>query len=179
MALAAEGGYDAVQMRAVSQRADVALGTIYRYFTSKDQLLLAGLALLAEDLHEQVRVHPPAGSTAHERVAEVLRRACAVLEEQPLLTNALVTALSSPDPAAADATREVEGRMTAIITEAVAGERSDDITDVVRVISQVWFATLLAWVGGRSAAGTMAADLERASRLLLEGGAATAAASES
>ncbi|WP_235736065.1 TetR family transcriptional regulator [Nocardioides alcanivorans] len=30
--LASEGGFDAVQMRAVSERADVALGTLYRYF---------------------------------------------------------------------------------------------------------------------------------------------------
>jgi AcrR family transcriptional regulator len=34
MALAAEGGYDAVQMRDVASGANVALGTIYRYFTS-------------------------------------------------------------------------------------------------------------------------------------------------
>src|SRR4029434_3569150 len=34
--LAAEGGYDAVQMRDVAARANVALGTIYRYFSSKD-----------------------------------------------------------------------------------------------------------------------------------------------
>ena len=43
MALASEGGYDAVQMRDVAERADVALGTIYRYFASKDQLLAAAL----------------------------------------------------------------------------------------------------------------------------------------
>ena len=39
--LAAEGGYDAVQMRDVAARAQVALGTIYRYFASKDHLLAA------------------------------------------------------------------------------------------------------------------------------------------
>ena len=41
MALADEGGYEAVQMRDVAARADVALGTLYRYFSSKDQLLAA------------------------------------------------------------------------------------------------------------------------------------------
>jgi len=55
MALAAKGGYDAVQMREVATEADVALGTIYRYFSSKDQLLLAGLEQLAEDMQEQLR----------------------------------------------------------------------------------------------------------------------------
>ena len=37
--LASEGGYDAVQMRDVATTAGVALGTIYRYFSSKDHLL--------------------------------------------------------------------------------------------------------------------------------------------
>ena len=35
-ALAAEGGYDAVQMRDVAARAEVALGTLYRHYASKD-----------------------------------------------------------------------------------------------------------------------------------------------
>ena len=43
MALGLEGGYEAVQMRDVAARADVAMGTVYRYFTSKDHLLAAAL----------------------------------------------------------------------------------------------------------------------------------------
>ncbi len=43
-ALAREGGYDAVQMRAVADQADVALGTLYRYFPSKVHLLVSALA---------------------------------------------------------------------------------------------------------------------------------------
>ena len=43
MALGLDGGYDAVQMRDVAARADVAMGTVYRYFTSKDHLLAATL----------------------------------------------------------------------------------------------------------------------------------------
>src|SRR5579884_3629276 len=39
MTLALEGGYDAVQMRDVAARAHVAMGTVYRYFSSKDHLL--------------------------------------------------------------------------------------------------------------------------------------------
>ena len=42
--LATKGGYDAVQMRAVAENADVALGTLYRYFPSKIHLLVSGLA---------------------------------------------------------------------------------------------------------------------------------------
>lgn len=44
IALATKGGYDAVQMRTVAEQADVALGTLYRYFPSKIHLLVTGLA---------------------------------------------------------------------------------------------------------------------------------------
>ena len=44
IALASKGGFEAVQMRAVAEKADVALGTLYRYFPSKIHLLVSGLA---------------------------------------------------------------------------------------------------------------------------------------
>ena len=44
VALASKGGFDAVQMRAVAEQADVALGTLYRYFPSKIHLLVSALA---------------------------------------------------------------------------------------------------------------------------------------
>ncbi|MEN0134880.1 MAG: TetR family transcriptional regulator, partial [Rhodococcus sp. (in: high G+C Gram-positive bacteria)] len=43
LALASKGGYEAVQMRAVAERADVAVGTLYRYFPSKVHLLVSAL----------------------------------------------------------------------------------------------------------------------------------------
>lgn len=167
MALAAKGGYEAVQMRAVSQEADVALGTIYRYFSSKDQLLLAGLEQLAVDMHEQLKERPAKGSTAEERVSEVFRRCCALLEAEPLVTHAMVTAMSTSDPATAEPSSGVQQQMAAIIHEAVAGEDVEDLDGIVHVLGQVWFSSMIAWVSGRAQEGTMAADLELASRLLL------------
>jgi TetR/AcrR family transcriptional regulator, cholesterol catabolism regulator len=174
MELAAEGGYDAVQMRAVSTLADVALGTIYRYFSSKDQLLLAGLDRLAEDMQANLRQRPARGSTPHERVADVFQRSCALLESQPKLTQAVVTALSSSDATVRDIAPQVHERLRAIIaTAAVGGDEVDgeaaavELEDVVHVLGLVWFAAMMSWVGGRTPGGTMAADLELASRLLL------------
>ena len=50
LALAADGGFDAVQMRDVAAAADVALGTVYRYFSSKERLLLEAMAEQQADL---------------------------------------------------------------------------------------------------------------------------------
>ena len=59
MALGLEGGYEAVQMRDVAARADVAMGTVYRYFTSKDHLLAATLVHWVEMLDTRMVQHPP------------------------------------------------------------------------------------------------------------------------
>src|ERR1700735_1085035 len=53
-ALASKGGDDAVQMRTVAERADVALGTLYRYFPSKIHLLVSGLVREFERTQERL-----------------------------------------------------------------------------------------------------------------------------
>src|SRR6476620_3288606 len=88
--LARQGGYDAVQMRDVAAGAEVALGTLYRHYTSKDQLLLAVQLDQTETLRRRLERHPPPGDTAAERVADVLERACRGLERDPLVTGAMV-----------------------------------------------------------------------------------------
>ena len=54
LALASKGGYDAVQMRTVAEQANVALGTLYRYFPSKIHLLVSALAREFERTQEKL-----------------------------------------------------------------------------------------------------------------------------
>lgn len=166
--LAADGGYEAVQMRDVADRAKVALGTLYRYFPSKDQLLVAALGERAALLEQRLRQRPAAGDTPADRVIDVLRRASRALEREPRVTAAMVTALSSPDADAASTKLEVYGTLRSIIGSAVdsAGIDAHDTDDVVHVLGYVWFAALVSWVGGMRA-DLMADELELAARLLL------------
>src|SRR5215213_7088144 len=66
LVLASKGGYDAVQMRAVAERADVALGTLYRYFPSKIHLLVSGLAREFERAQEKGDRSAIPGDTAYD-----------------------------------------------------------------------------------------------------------------
>ena len=72
LALAADGGFDAVQMRDVAAAADVALGTVYRYFSSKERLLLEAMAEQQADLRAYLHTHPPTEPTPADRVLAVL-----------------------------------------------------------------------------------------------------------
>jgi len=170
--LASEGGYDAVQMREVSARANVALGTLYRYFSSKDHLLVAVMGHWANELQAQIEARPPTGETPADRVTGVLRRAARALAEAPELTASLVTAMSSmssDDPPALEATRGVYDTVTALIRGALRpGEELGD--DVIRVLAMVWFAALFARVRGWEDPRQMGDDLENAVRLLVPSG---------
>lgn len=63
LVLAAKGGYDAVQMRTVADQADVALGTLYRYFPSKIHLLVSGLAREFERAQDRLDRTPIPGDS--------------------------------------------------------------------------------------------------------------------
>jgi AcrR family transcriptional regulator len=155
-------------MRDVAARAEVALGTLYRHYSSKDQLLLAALAQQAATLRERADHRPARGSTPAERVADVLRRASRALERQPRVTAAMMTAMSSRDERAASLKDEVSATLQAIISDAVDGDEVTNLDDIVQVLNAVWFAELTFWVGGIISPSEMTERLTRAARLLLE-----------
>ena len=167
--LASEGGYEAVQMRDVAARAEVALGTLYRHYASKDQLLLAAMAEQAATLRERLVQRPPQGDTAAERVADVLRRASRALERDPMVTKAMLGAMASTEATSIPVRYEIDCTMRAIIADAIDGdsETVDGFDDIVRVLGSVWFAELTYWSTGIASGASMGDNLATAAKLLL------------
>jgi TetR/AcrR family transcriptional regulator, cholesterol catabolism regulator len=167
--LASEGGYDAVQMRDVAARAEVALGTLYRHYSSKDQLLVAVMAQQAATLRERMDQRPARGTTAAERVADVLARATRALERHPSVTQAMLAAMSSPDTNTVPVKDDINATMRAIISDAVGETPVDQLDDIVAVLGAVWFAELTFWSTGLRNGTSMTDNLARAASLLLDG----------
>jgi AcrR family transcriptional regulator len=166
--LATEGGYDAVQMRDVAARAGVALGTVYRYFSSKDHLLSAALLEWARNLEANVRSRMTVtGDAPVERLVAVVRRITRASEREPALFAALVTAITAPDPAVSECQAQVQHIVSAALSLPLDGVDPEIRAGAVRVLAHVWFASLLGWVNGWTAMGQVADELEFAARLLL------------
>lgn len=172
-ALAADGGFDAVQMRAVADRADVALGTLYRYFPSKIHLLVSALEREFANAAERLNAKAVPGETAADRVIHVLKRLTRGMQGDPQLTEALTRAFMFADASVAEEIHAVGMSMTAIVTHAMHGgtPTEEEITDeevaIARVIGDVWLSSLVAWVTGRSSANDTATHMETAVRLVL------------
>src|SRR6202035_4055532 len=178
MELGLEGGYEAVQMRDVAARAHVAMGTVYRYFSSKDHLLAAALVHWVEQLDVRIAQVPPRGPTASERVLDVLDRALRAMGRQPQLVAAVFASLASPDPAAIECQQQMGALMDAIITRAIGEPQPPDHAARTRIIGHVWYSSLVGWVNGWSDMTRVGDELAVAVRLLRpdERGSSTGAA---
>src|SRR5690348_2871968 len=99
LVLASKGGYDAVQMRTVAEKADVALGTLYRYFPSKIHLLVSALAREFEKIDSKGKIPP--GTSPLERMQLILSLITRAMQRDPLLTEAMTRAFMFADASAA------------------------------------------------------------------------------
>lgn len=168
--LATEGGYDAVQMRAVAVEADVALGTLYRYFPSKEHLLVSVMLRQIESLHDRLRVKPPQGAHAVDRVVDVLRRANGALQRQHQFTIAMLRALASGDENVAPVVRDVRDLMAGIILAAIDTDEPTPREQLVtEILQEVWLSSLVAWVSGVEPTSSVQRKLEDAAHVLLDG----------
>src|SRR5580693_1234312 len=168
LALASKGGYEAVQMRTVAERADVALGTLYRYFPSKIHLLVSGLAREFEQAKDRLDRQAIPGETPYDRMLYVLGRITRPMQRDPMLTEAMTRAFMFADPSAAAEVNAVARLMEQILTRAMHdGEPSADDKAIARVIGDVWLSNLVAWVTRRASADDVSNHLELAARLLL------------
>ena len=167
MSPALDGGYEAVQMRDVAARADVAMGTVYRYFTSKDHLLAASLVHWVEQLDSRLAQSPAQGASPAERVIDALDRALRSMGRQPTLVAAVFTALASPDPAAIECQQQVSVLREGLITRAIGEPQPSDISDRARILGHVWYSALVGWVNGWSNMNRVHDELVVAIGLLL------------
>ncbi|UNO42346.1 TetR family transcriptional regulator [Streptomyces sp. MST-110588] len=178
--LAGRGGFDAVQMRAVAESSDVALGTLYRYFPSKVHLLVATMQDQLQRMHETLRKRPPTAPAPGARVAQTLMRAFRALQREPQLADAMVRALTFADRSVSPEVDTVSRLTTAIILDAMAppaagrpaqesarpAAPTPEQLSAVRVIEHTWHSALITWLSGRASIAQVKIDIETACRLV-------------
>lgn len=170
LALVTEIGVERLQMKQVSERSGVALGTAYRYFSSKDHLLAATIAdwhrLLLTDIVDELR-GPRAPTAVADRVIRFVNRGMRAYQRQPQLAHLLVSVAASTDPFASEALHSMAGADREALL-AVMPDVPASVRDVVQhIVGNVWQGELTAWVTGRTTLGDARRRLEDVIRLLL------------
>lgn len=159
--LGAAHGLEHVQMAQVAADADMALGTLYRYYPSKHHLFAGVLARNVGTLRRSPS-RPDAG--AAEAVADFMAAACRSMLRNPQLARAMinsVNAVRSTTAVAPDTTMRDR-----IIAVAGIAEPDDSDLRLARLVEQCAYGVLTWAVAGESTAAEAEADLRRACLLL-------------
>ena len=154
--LAEEGGFEAVRLRDVAARAEVAMGTLYRRFSSKQELLVAALEQETRAMEERVRQRPPKGANASERAVGFFVIATRGMLRRPNLSRAMLKCAAAGEPALARKVGLFHDMMRRMIVGALRGDpvtpEDESMTDRDRllgdVLNQIWFAVMVGWSGG-------------------------------
>jgi AcrR family transcriptional regulator len=93
-----EGEYDSIHVRDVAQRADVALGTMYHYFSSKEHLYAAVMLEWASTFRSGIARKPLDGQTSQERLKDLFGRVIRAFERHPQFLRLEIVLENSTDP---------------------------------------------------------------------------------
>jgi AcrR family transcriptional regulator len=166
--LLAVGEYDRIQMRDVAERADVALGTLYRYFTSKEHVFSAVAVQWAASLQRQIGRHPLEGQTNAERLYDVFQRAVRAFQRQPQFYRVIMMMQASADPLAQEFNEQLSRGTLETFAGALQGLPDDVAIGIVAVSEAVLDTNLRSWAVGRTPIEAVYQALEAAAHLLLE-----------
>jgi AcrR family transcriptional regulator len=182
--LAARGGFEAVRQREVAERAGVALGTLYKRFASKEELLVGVLEVESKKLASRLERDPPQGATPLERVRSHFAIATYYLVRKPPVGRAILRAVTSGGKVS-DRMQAYQAQQLGQVVDALRPKTSrdepphgdtlseTDAVSVATILLQVWFAALVGWSGGLFDPDGVVEQVSIAAKLVLAGLRAT------
>lgn len=168
LTLLAERAYDKIQVKDVAEEANVALGTLYHYFSSKEHLFAEVLVRWAATLRTNISRNPLRGLTDAQRLTQVINRSVRAFQRQPSLARLVATLETSADPYATEILARLAQTTNDIYVEAIQDVDRATAQRIVTVVDAVLAARLRAWTAGRISIPTVIEDLGDAIGLLLD-----------
>ncbi len=165
------GGADAVQLAVVAQRARVSLTTIYKLFTSRDELILAAVEAWMDSHVYQQLAEPAPDMPMFDALMWQFRQIYEPWEENPRMAEAFVRARFGPS---GDRLR-IQG-LTAVepITRALLKDVDpDQAEDVMIITSNVCYALIVRFAAGELPVTEIMPTIERTLRRLTGDGGFT------
>ena len=162
--------YERIQIKDVAEEADVALGTLYHYFSSKEHLFAEVLVKWAATLRSSLARHPPRGRTPREKLTEALHRSVRAFQHQPQLARLIASLELSSDPFATEILERMDQTTSSVYMELLDGVEPRRARTIVRTVDAVLDSQLRAWSAGRLPITGLYDYLSESIDLIFEGG---------
>ena len=143
-----QGEYDKIQMRDIAEEADVALGTVYRYFASKEHLFAAVMVVWSESLKFRVQRRPLTGASPGELLDDLMGRVLTAFERLPQFLRLNIVLEGTPDPYARELFADFSTHTNETFLEPLADLAPDQAQAVNDVVKAVLWTVLRSWALG-------------------------------
>ena len=171
--LAEGGGFAAVRLRDVAQTSGVALGTVYKRFRSKEDLLVGVLSQELHDLRAQLAEQPIQGPSPLARVVGFFRFLTDFLCRRPNLGRAVVRSAASGEQALSERLARFHAHLFELSFAALQGgpsrPPSPGETVMLSALQQVWFSALCGWAGSLYDRSEVGNQVAAAAGLMIHG----------
>ena len=165
--LLADRDYEQIQVKDVAEEANVALGTVYHYFSSKEHLFAEALIAWANRLGPNISRNPLRGRTDVERLTEVFHRSVRAFQRQPQLARLVAALETSSDPYASEVLTRLGDATTSVYAGAMRDVDEQRAHAIVRVLDAVLASGLRSWSAGHMTIREVNDRLAEAIELLL------------
>ena len=167
-------GPEQLQMRDVAERSGVALGTAYRYFSSKDHLLAAAWADWQRRLTDRVRAEVGRDRARKAdtggpctRVLAFLHRELRAFQRHPNFARLVAYVEASSDPFASEELAGLSEDNGAVMAALMDGVPEHVARPAIIAIQSTLGVGLTAWTAGRLTFADLVRRLEDVTRLVL------------
>lgn len=145
-------GADATSVKAVAQESGIALGTIYRFFSTKHHLFAAAIVHWGERLAD--RTPPPkTGEPLDEQLVGTVRRGTHAYLRHPNLLGVMVQASVSNEPYVSEIMADLR-RSTRIALVRSMPDLEDSVAyPLSELVQSLWWDLLIQWYSGRRSMG--------------------------
>lgn len=162
------GGQEAVQMKDLAKRAGISLATLYRYFPSKEYVLLAVSLARYQEAARKVFAEVPRGDTVRERVTNHIMREFRAQQREPRLTAALTQVMTETSRNYSSIIETTEHLHLQILRHVAAGggRLSEQQQKVLPIVRDIFSAATRRWLAGAYSPAEVKFQIEAGCQLL-------------
>ena len=167
-ALVIDQGFPAVTMVEIADLAKVSRATLYRYYSTKDQIYNDVTIDWGINFVQSIRQSPPRQASAGERITAIIQKAVNAAADNPKLMAAYIAILISEDKLLLNDHRRFKGLMPGIIKVAVGNDhKPENMALACSTLQHVLISNLILLNAGIVDAHTITREMKQIAEQLL------------